>query len=119
MRFYDIKFLLEIIKKLRHNMKELLKHCKEKNSLSYDELKLMTPDELKKVIIIVWKDDVFRDDAVGINSIKLNKSYLDFNFGNEYDEGHANLNYRFTDEKIHKLTDGAWSYGVYKPFDTK
>ena len=96
-------------------MKELLNHCKEKNSLSYDELKIMTPDELKEVIILVWKDGNFRDDAVGINSIEHNNSYLDFNFGSLYDEGHANLNYRFTDEKIHKLTDGAWSYGVYKP----
>lgn len=98
-------------------MKELLKHCKEKNSLSYDELKVMTPDELKEVIILVWKDGNFRDDDLGINSIEYNNSYLDFTFGSLYDEGHANLNYRFTDEKIHKLTDGAWSYGVYKPLN--
>ena len=52
-------------------MKELLKHCKEKNSLSYDELKVMTPDELKEVIILVWKDGNFRDDAIGINSIEM------------------------------------------------
>ena len=98
-------------------MKELLKHCKEKNSLSYDELKVMTPDELKKVIVLVWKDDNFRDDAVGINSMSVDKGYLDFNFGSLYDEGDASLNYRFTDDKIHKLTDGAWVYGVYKPLN--
>ena len=106
--------------------KELLKHCIEENSLSYNELKEMTQEELDQVFSMCWKDPDYnggynertlRASATGIRYLIYHKSknsewssILDWSD----DEGDPNIDYDNPDQKVHHLGDGTWKYGIYK-----
>jgi hypothetical protein len=100
--------------------KELLKHCKRKNALSYNELKLMSNEELEQVFSLCWKDaesdgyseETLRCSTTGINSLVYHEKYSVLDWSD--DDGDPNIRYGNPDDKIHHLSNGRWSYGIYK-----
>lgn len=101
--------------------KELLKHCIEENSLSYNELKEMTQEELCQVFSMCWKDPDYnggynertlRASATGIRDLIYHEKSKILDWSD--DDGDPNIDYQNTDEKIHHLGDGTWQYGIYK-----
>lgn len=100
--------------------KKLLKYCSEENSLSYNELKLMTQEELDELFSVCWKDAEFdgyseetlRCSATGVRFLIYHEKSKVLDWSD--DDGDPNVSYRDPSSKIHHLTNGRWSYGIYK-----
>lgn len=100
--------------------KKLLKHCSEENSLSYNELKLMTQEELDEVFSLCWKDAEFegysertlRCSATGVRFLIYHDKHNVLDWSD--DDGDPNIDYSDPNNKIHRIGDGTWTYGIYK-----
>jgi hypothetical protein len=107
--------------------KELMKHCKEKNALSYNDIKNMSQEELDNLISVCWHDSQYNGGCnkkslrcwdrgiIDLGLVTLNSrgntayviSWSDFSGGPEVEVSSL-------DEKIHMSGDGEWDYGLYK-----
>ncbi len=101
--------------------KELIKHCKKENSLSYNQLKEMNQKELDQLLSVCWKEAQYKG-GYNENSLRCYASGVRFlTYHQEHnilgwsdDEGDPNVEYKSPDEKVHHIDDGTWGYGIYK-----
>lgn len=78
--------------------------------LKVSELKLMSQDELDKVISVCWHDGKYRCDCVGIRNL-LHVGY-DLYWGD--DNGDPHIYVRDKNTIIDNIGDGEWNYGLYR-----
>lgn len=107
--------------------KELMKHCKEKNALSYNDIKNMSKEELDNLISVCWNDSQFNggcnkksliSDDTGITDLSYKELYSGkrkfYRISWEDFSGGPHVDVSSLDEKIHMSGDGEWDYGLYK-----
>lgn len=94
--------------------KEIVKHCTEKNALSFNDIKDMSPDQLSNLISVCFHEGKLRTYEQGISNIRYNKKNNWFEISWEDEEGDNEVNVYSLDEKILVNSD-EWSYGIYKP----
>lgn len=83
--------------------------------ITFKELKKMSEDKLKKLLSYCWHDSSPRCDTIGITNIvfsKVSKSQNKLEFSD--DCGDPEIYFSDENQKIHKLGDGTWNYGLYK-----
>ncbi len=107
---------------MKSRIQELLDHCTYENALSYNDIINMTDVELENLISICWhethgiyyNENTFRCDSDGLFNIEYTQELTRLEW--EDNEGGASI-YRYEDlnAKIHRLGDGEWDYGIYKP----
>ena len=93
---------------------EIVKHCTEKNALSFNDIKDMSPDQLSNLISVCFHEGKLRTYEQGISKIRYNKKNNWFEISWDDEEGDNEVNVYSLDEKIH-VNDNEWSYGIYKP----
>lgn len=109
--------------------KELLKHCKEKNALSYNDIKNMSQEELDNLISVCWHDSQYNGGCnkkslrcwdrgiIDLGLVTLNSRGLTYVISWEDFSGGPKVYVTSLDEKIHMSGDGEWDYGLYKSED--
>ena len=110
--------------------KQLMKHCKEENALSYNDIKNMSQEELDNLISVCWHDSQYNGGCnkkslrcwdrgitelglVTLNSRGLTAYVISWSD----DGGGPEVEVSSLDEKIHMSGDGEWDYGLYKSED--
>lgn len=106
---------------------ELMKHCKEKNALSYNDIKNMSQEELDNLISVCWHDSQYNGGCnkkslrcwvrgiIDLGLVTLNsRGNTEFVISWEDFSGGPSVEVSSLDEKIHMSGDGEWDYGLYK-----
>ena len=109
--------------------KQLMKHCKEENALSYNDIKNMSQEELDNLISVCWHDSQFNGGCnkkslrcwdrgiTELGLVTLNSRGLTYVINYSDDSGDPEVYVSSLDEKIHMSGDGEWDYGLYKSED--
>ncbi len=109
--------------------KQLMKHCKEENALSYNDIKNMSQEELDNLISVCWHDSQFNggcnkkslrcwDEGITeLGLVTLDSRGITYAISWSNDSGDPDVYVSSLDEKIHMSGDGEWDYGLYKSED--
>ena len=86
----------------------------DKNALSFNDIKYMSPDQLSNLISVCFHEGKLRTCEQGISNIRYNRKNNWIEISWEDEEGDNEAIVYSLDEKIHVDSD-EWSYGIYKP----
>ena len=86
----------------------------EKNALSFNDIKDMSPDQLSNLISVCFHEGKLRTCEQGRSNIRYNRKNNGFEISWEDEEGDNEAIVYSLDEKI-RVDSDEWSYGIYKP----
>ncbi len=85
-------------------------------SITFNELKEMTQDELDKLLSYCWHDGNPRCDCIGIHDVKFENrpDYYEVTWSDSNGDPRVTTDSLDLDEKIDNVGNGDWNYGLYR-----
>lgn len=110
--------MIEVLRKLRFDDEQIEDMLTEYDELlgwepiTFLELKQMTEDEWKTLKSYCWKYGSPRCQTIGITKVKFNENNSKVTYSDS--EGDPTIYPGDLTDKIHKVGENKWAYGLYK-----
>lgn len=108
--------MIEVLRKLRFDdevIDNMLTEYKELlgwEPVTVQELRQMDESELKKLKSYVWKYGEPRCQSIGITNLRFSEGKIEYSDA----EGDPTMYIDGLDDKLHKIGQGKWVYGLYR-----
>lgn len=91
---------------------------KGRNTITFQQLKSMSIDEVKELKSYTWKDGKRRCESIGITNVKIWPGELNNRrfWVVSYSDSNSDVQFHVDDleTKVHQIPYGPYSYGLYK-----
>lgn len=108
--------MIDVLRRLRFNddvIDDMLTEYEELlgwEPITVRELRMMEESEWKELKSYCWKYGSPRCQSIGITKLKFSEGKINYSDSN----GDPTIYIGGLDEKLHKIGDGKWIYGLYK-----
>lgn len=108
--------MIDVLRKLRfddeviNNMLTEYEQLLGWEPITIRELRMMEESEWKELKSYVWKYGEPRCQSIGITNLKFSEGKIEYSDS----EGDPTMYIDGLDEKLHKIGQGKWVYGLYK-----